>query len=209
MGRDEGELRFQRGISNCVLRVWDMKGVRISLSLLFVFLGAGCACNSSKPVGHDGGLIHERNEGYSLIYALMTDESKVDQLLVIKSASDPVKKIVGEISAASKEARAQLDSYKTPESRIVFDEADLPKVEQESRDLESKREAKALLFSSGKPFEARLIFTQAQAMGYAANLCQALAAHEDDAGRKNYLTKLGGRFAGLRDRLMGMLDVKG
>ena len=48
--------------------------------------------------------------------------------------------------------------------------------------LKPKQEEKDLLFSSGRTFELRLIFTQAEAMGYAVNLCQALLAHEDDAG---------------------------
>jgi predicted component of type VI protein secretion system len=171
-------------------------------------MATGCASNTNSTE-HNGGLIHERNQGYSLLYALMTDESKVDGLLVIKSVNDPLAKLVRQIAAASKQARQQLDSYVGSDSRIVIDEPDLPKLEDESRDLESKRDTKNLLLTSGKELQLNLIFTQAQATGYAANLSQALANREDDAGRKQFLTDLAKQFAGYRDQLMGMLAVKG
>jgi hypothetical protein len=185
-----------------------MLKLRLIGVLSLVGMVVGCASNS-KSMEDNGGLIHERNQGYGILYGLMTDEGKVDGLLVIKHADEPLGSTVKEIAAASRAAKDKLDSFKTAQSRIVFDEPDLPKVEQESRDLESKRDAKKLLLSSGKEFELNLVFTQAQAMGYATNLCQAIANHEDDAGRKDYLTKLAGEFAGYRDRLMGMLAVKG
>jgi hypothetical protein len=183
---------------------------RTRLIVLFtplIFL-LGCGSNS-KPEEHNGGAIHERNEGYGLLYQLMKDEGQVDSLLVIKHADEPLGSLVKKIAATSRAAKDKLDSFKTPESRIVFDEPDLPKLEQESRDLESKRDAKNLLLSGGKDFELNLIFTQAQAIGYGANLCEAIAKHEDDAGRKDFLTGLGQQFAEFRDQLMGMLAVKG
>ena len=47
-------------------------------------------------------------------------------------------------------------------------------MEQRSRDLQAKVDEKALLTTSGKEFERRLIFTQAEAMNYAMQLCKAL-----------------------------------
>jgi hypothetical protein len=181
--------------------------------LMLLILLVACGSNSKpahhEPIEGNGGAVHERNEGYGLLYDLMMDESKVDGLLVIKHADEPLGRLIKQISATCRDAKAKLDAFKTEQSRIVFDEPDLPKLEQEARDLESSRDAKNLLLSSGKDFELNLIFTQAQAMGYATNLCQAIAKHDDDSVRREFLTKLGQQFAGFRDQLMGMLVVKG
>jgi hypothetical protein len=181
--------------------------------LLPLILLPGCGSNSKlaanpKEMEHNGGLIHERNEGYGLLYGLMTDESKVDGLLVIKHVDQPLGNLIKQIASTSKGAKGKLDSFKAEQDKsgrgqMVFDEPDLPKLEQASRDLERKRDTKNLLFTSGKDFQLNLIYTQAQATGYAANLSQAIADHEDDPARKDYLTKLGQQFAGYRDQLMG------
>jgi hypothetical protein len=39
-------------------------------------------------------------------------------------------------------------------------------------------------------------------------LCKALAAREDDAGRKAFVTDLAQQCADFRDRLLGLLAVK-
>jgi hypothetical protein len=168
---------------------------------------AGCS-TAPKPPSENGGLFRERNEGYSLLYRLMSDESKVGEIFIIKHADDSVKGLVKDIAAACQAAKKQMDGFPMANNRIEYDVPDLPRLEQESRDLEAKEEAKDLLTSSGKTFELRLIFTQAEATGYAVNLCQALAAHEDDAGHKDFLNNLSSRCAVFQQRLMELLIVK-
>jgi hypothetical protein len=167
----------------------------------------GCA-TTTKPPSENGGMFRERNEGYSLLYKLMSDESKVGEIFIIKGADDSVKGLVKEIGAACTDAKKQMDGFPLANDRIEYDVSDLPRLEQESRDLEAKEDEKQLLTSSGKTFELRLIFTQAQAMGYAVNLCQSVAAHEDDAGRTEFLTNLSKQCAGFQQRLMDLLIVK-
>jgi hypothetical protein len=168
---------------------------------------AGCS-TTPKPPSENGGLFRERNEGYSLLYKLMGDESKVSEIFILKHADEPVGGLVKEIAAACQAAKKQMDGFPMANNRIEYDVPDLPRLEQESRDLEAKEESKDLLISSGKTFEVRLIFTQAQAMGYAMNLCQALLAHEDDPGHKEFLTNLSKQCAGFKQRLMELLNVK-
>jgi hypothetical protein len=168
---------------------------------------AGCS-TTLKPPSENGGMFRERNEGYSLLYKLMSDESKVSEIFILKHADDPVKGLVKEIGAACQAAKKQMDGFPMANNRIEYDVPDLPRLEQESRDLEAKEETNDLLTSSGKTFELRLVFTQAEAMGYAVNLCQALAADEDDTGHKDFLNKLSGQCAAFRQRLMDLLIVK-
>ena len=175
--------------------------------LIGVIALAGCAA-TPKPPSENGGMFRERNEGYSLLYKLMSDESKVSEIFILKHADEPVKGLVKEIAGACQAAKKQMDGFPIANNRIEYDVPDLPRLEQESRDLEAHEEAKDLLTSSGKTFELRLIFTQAEAMGYAVNLCQAILAHEDDAGHKEFLTNLSGQCAAFEQRLMEVLAVK-
>ena len=170
---------------------------------------AVCLCSANpKPSSHNGGLIRELNEGYSLLHQLMSDESDVSKMLIIKHADEPVAGVVKEISGACQAAKTSMDGFPKTDVRIEFDVPDLPRIEQESRDLDSSIEEKELLFSSGKTFEMRLIYSQAQAMEYGEVLCKALAAREDDAGRKAFVTDLSKQCADFRDRLLGLLAVK-
>jgi hypothetical protein len=168
---------------------------------------AGCS-TTPKPPSENGGLFRERNEGYSLLYNLMSDESKASEIFILKHADEPVGGLVKEIAAACQAAKKQMDSFPGANNRVEYDVPDLPRLEQESRDLEAKEEAKDLLTSSGKAFELRMIFTQAEAMGYAVNLCQAILAHEDDAGHKQFLTNLSNQCAAFQQRLLELLNVQ-
>jgi hypothetical protein len=80
-------------------------------------------------------------------------------------------------------------------------------MEQKSRDLQASVDTHALLFSSGKQFEVRLIFTQAQAMDYAVQLSKALGEVETDPARKSFLANMVHRCTDFHDRLMNLLTV--
>jgi hypothetical protein len=167
------------------------------------------ACSATPPPpSANGGLFRQHNEGYSLLYELMSDESDVGKLFIIKSADDSVKSLVKEIGSACQMAKKQMDEFPRSDIRIEYDVADLPYMEQRSRDLQAKVDEKELLTSSGQKFELRLIFTQAQAMDYAVQLSRALAEKETDPGRKNFLENLSKQCGEFHDRLMDLLTVK-
>jgi hypothetical protein len=180
---------------------------RLAFFVIAFIALAGC-CTAPRPPSENGGAIRERNEGYSLLHQLMHDESRVGGIFILKHADDPVRDLIKEIAAACDNARKQMDEFPKADNRIEFDVPDLPKLEQESRDLESKADEKDLLHSSGKEFELKLIFTQAQAMGYACNLCRALLVHEDDVGRRTFLMDLLDGCIGFQNRLMNLLAVR-
>jgi hypothetical protein len=184
--------------------VWKRLGVLAAVGVIAACLSSA---NSKRP-SDNGGPVHQLNEGYSLLYQLMSDESDVSKMLIIKHADEPVAGAVKEISAACRAAKSRMDDFPKADVRIEFNVPDLPSVEQESRDLDSSIEEKELLFSSGKTFEVRLIYSQAQAMEYGEVLCKALAAREDDAGRKAFVTDLAKQCADFRDRLLELLAVK-
>jgi hypothetical protein len=101
-----------------------------------------------------------------------------------------------------------MDDFAKQDKELEYDITDLPYIEERGRDLQAKDDEKALLFSSGKVFEARLIFTQAEAMNYASQLSKALAEKVDDPDRKGFLDKLAKQATDFHDRLMKMLTVQ-
>lgn len=181
---------------------------RIPLLLLACALAlSGCA-ESVKPPSANGGLFRQKNEGYSILYHLMSQESDVAKIFIIKHASDQVGDVVKQVAATCQAAKAQMDEFPRKDNRIEYDVSDLPYIEQSSRDLAQKADTKALLERSGKEFELELVFTQAQAMMYARDLCDALAGDEDDPLRKAFLNDLSKQFSRLTDSLMELLEVK-
>jgi hypothetical protein len=168
-----------------------------------------CAPNPTPNTPtENGGVSRLRNEGYSLLHKLMSDESQVGQIFVLKHADPDVGTIVKSIGAAAQIAKQRLDDFAKADNMIEFDVSDLPAVEQESRDATASVDTHELLFSNGDTFELNLLFTQAQAMTYASQLSKSLASHEDDATRKQFLTDLSKQCDDFRAGLMNLLAVK-
>ncbi len=101
-----------------------------------------------------------------------------------------------------------MDQFPKQDNRIEYDVPDLPYMEKRSRDLQADDDEKALLLSSGKDFERRLIFTQAEAMNYAMQLCKALDEKVTDPARKTFLANLARQCGDFHDQLMNLLAVK-
>ena len=81
----------------------------------------------------------------------------------------------------------------------------LPEIEQKTRAAIQSTVTKQLLFSSGKKFEVRFLFTQADAMNYAAHLAQVLHDQEANPLRQKFLATVAERCTTLHDRVMGLL----
>ena len=174
-------------------------------ALLMWFLW-GCS-STPKPPSANGGIFREKNEGYSLLYKLMSDESDVGKIFILKSADDRIGDLVREIGHFCQAAKKQMDDFPKSDNRVEYDVTDLPHMEQRSRDLQADSEAHALLTSSGKDFETRLIFIQAEAMNYAAHISKALAEKEDNPQRKAFLENLSKQSFDYHARLMKLLTT--
>jgi hypothetical protein len=172
-----------------------------------VFTLTACSSNPASHANGGGGIIHERNQGYSLLYGLLSDESDVGKIFILKSADEPVKTLVKEIGSAAGAAKKQLDGFAKQDKELDYNIADLPYLEKRGRDLQARDDEHTLLFSSGKEFELRLIFTQVQATDYATQLCRGLIEKEDNPPRKSFLKNLEKQSTDFHDRLMKMLTV--
>ncbi len=177
---------------------------RVYGAVLIGFLLNACTCRPAPP---DTGILQQQVDGYGILYGLMKDESKVGQIFVIKHAPDSVGDLVRQVGDTCKAAQAKLQSFSVSDPALNLGDTNLPEIEQRSRDITASLTARELLFSDGKKFQLHLLFTQAQAMGYAVALCDALRDHERNPQRKEFLRTLSAECSGLHDRLMAMLTV--
>ncbi|HTV48192.1 MAG TPA: hypothetical protein VMG59_07080 [Phycisphaerae bacterium] len=175
------------------------------LSAVLVLAGI-CGCTSA-PVSPSANypMARQHNEGYSLLYKLMSDESNVGQIFILQSANDSLVNLVRNIGATCQAAKNRMDDFARADPSLQYDVPDLPYLEEMGRNLQTSDDTNALLFSSGEEFEVRLIFTQAEAMNYATQLCRALGKEETDPTRKTFLTNLAHQCANYHDQLMQML----
>ena len=146
-----------------------------------------------------------RNEGYSLLYQLVSQESDAAKILIIKHADSPIADIVKEIANTCGQAKKELDLFHETDRHLNLEMTHLPEIEQKSRAAIQSTVTKQLLFSSGKTFEVRFLFTQAEAMNYAAHLAQVLHDQEDNPARKEFLAALSEQCTTLHDRVMVLL----
>jgi hypothetical protein len=179
---------------------------RIGVLVVAAFALSGCAVGE----GNDAGKIEfrQRNEGYSLLYKMMDDESQVEKLLIIKHADEPVKEVIKEISEFGAYSKKQLEEFAKSDRLLGFETPDLPAVEQKSRDIARSEDTKKLLFSSGAEFQLYLVYTQAEAMQYSSRLAAALAQTEKIPERKTFLEGMSKRSQVLAGNLMALMTVK-
>ena len=88
-----------------------------------------------------------------------------------------------------------MDEFKKADPQMDYDVGDLPVVEQKVRDLIAADLKKNLLFSTGKEFNAYLVFTQLQAMDYGSKLSRHLKTTEGNPDRKKFLEDVSARAA--------------
>jgi len=146
-----------------------------------------------------------RNEGYSLLYQLMSQESDVAKILIIKRADAPVADVIKEIATTCSQAKTHLDLFHEKDRHLSFKMTNLPEFEEQTRAAIESTVTKQLLTSTGKIFERRLLFTQAEAMNYAAHLAHVLHDQEENPVRKEFLATLSERCTALHDKVVDLL----
>jgi hypothetical protein len=173
---------------------------------LFVCVLAVTGCTTIQKIlpTADWGQARVRNEGYSLLYKLMDQESDVSKILIIKHASSPVADVIKEIASTCGFAKKGLDLFHEKDN-LNLKMADLPEIEQKTRLAIASTDTKQLLTSSGKTFEHRLLLTQVEAMNYASHMAKVLHDQETDPLRKQFLATLSQHCATLHDKVIDLL----
>lgn len=146
------------------------------------------------------------NHGFTLLYELMSKESDVDKIFILRNASTPTQAIVREIATVCTNAKERLDELAKENPLLPLDHNDLPTAEIDTREAIEWATTKKLLL--GSDFELKLILTQIAATEYAAFLAESLADRDQDKERKAWLMELAKSFKDLHQLVVQRLMVK-
>lgn len=182
-----------------------MKRTLLCLNLL---IGAavstgGCMPVLQAPIGlpTDPTASMQIDYGYSILENLLEDESSVGEILQIKSTSQKTSSLLKTISAAAKEAKANLAPLLAKEPVVSVGETGLPIVEESTRNRITNIQTARLLLA-GSSFEVKVLLTQANAMGYGRSLAASLAEADPSPDRSKFLGQLENTLADLESQVI-------
>src|SRR5882672_11388936 len=166
--------------------------MKIILPLLTVMLlaaGILTGCQSPKAMlpRESSAARAIRNNCYSLLHQLLTDEKDVSLLRFIKPEHTDVKNLVKRIAKTSGTGAKLLEAFAKDDPSIRLDDLRLPPGEQAVRDAIASTKQKELLGRTGDIFELTLLLTQAEALNYAAHLAEVAGENEPQPDRARAL----------------------
>ncbi|MEO6183870.1 MAG: hypothetical protein ABIP76_12150 [Verrucomicrobiota bacterium] len=168
-------------------------------------LSMSCAAFNHKTAEQSRISVSEKNEGYAILYDLVSDEKHISKLLIIKKERPEFKTLIKRIAASAKETATGLEAFAKKDRRLNLKITHLPAVEQKTRDSITSQMGKQILTSSGDSFESKLLMTQVEGLNYAAHLAKVLSEMETDLARKQFLQNASEKFVGLHDEVYQML----
>lgn len=189
------------------------------LVLLAVSLTAAalCGCRSSSPTAatlassapaatpRKPADLMTRNNSLTLLDQLLDDEKNVHFLLVIKSATPELKRLVKTISQTSGEGSKMIKACKKGDPGLSLPGNGLPPGETAARAGLSKTKEHDLLHSKGPELELQLLLTQAEALGYGAQLSLDVAVNDPQADRSRQFARLSEQLKLLHEQVIAML----
>lgn len=146
------------------------------------------------------------DHGYGLLNDLLVNESKVSEILAIKSVSDSTAALLKEISATASKSLETLHERQSSDPALDLTSTGLPMVEIDARNRISKSQTTGLLLSFSS-FELRILLTQRAACEYAWALASSLAALDPNAERAEAISKIATEFDELLTRVVKQLSV--
>ncbi|MCH2161330.1 MAG: hypothetical protein MK085_05605 [Phycisphaerales bacterium] len=187
-----------------------MRSLRlISAFILPALAFWGCAPELKAPIGNEGEekAADQLDHGYGLLVGLMGDESKVADILAIKSPSSETAEILVAISEASKKGLEMITANAGAAPAVLVNANGLPLIETDARNRISNSVTLSLLLAGGRNFEVQILLTQDKACGYAAALCESLANADPNRDRASKVGDLGARYAELGKKVQGRLTI--
>lgn len=131
-----------------------------------------------------------RNNSYSLLHQLLSDEKRVGLLRFIKKESGDVKDLVKRIAATSASGAKLIESFAKQDQALDLEDIRLPPGEVATRDAIGATKEKTLLAQSGVEFEVTLLLTQTEALSYGWHLAKVAGENESDPKRARALAAL-------------------
>jgi hypothetical protein len=187
--------------------------MRAGLALLLGIVLTGCATKSptvapKTNVPSRDSRLAIRNQGYSLLYKLLSDEKNVSKLLVVKNENSDVGELIKKIARTTGEAAKELEAFAKGDPHLHLNMDGLPAAEKETRELIAKTRAKELITKTGEKFEMRILLTQIEAMSYGAHLAVVAQSHETDESRRKFLGDVSQQLQELHQAIIDLMHER-
>jgi hypothetical protein len=182
------------------------------LAIFLLLLAGGCATATKPPAPAEVTARDQqfaiRNQGYSLLYSLLSDEKDLSKLLLVKKEAADLGALLKDISRVSGDAAKQLEAFEKADTHLHLKMTGLPVAEQQTRDLISKTKAKELISKTGDKFEVRVLLSQAEALSYGAHLAAVIIPNEQDPARTKFLSNISEEYQQLHQRLIDLIHTR-
>jgi len=186
---------------------------KISLPLFTAMLAFACVlsgCQSPKARAPSGSNAAQstRNNCYSLLHQLLSDQKDVSLLHFIKREQDDVKSLVKKIAGNSATGAKLLEELAKHDPSINLDDIQLPPGEAATREAIASTKKKELLGQTGDEFELTLLLTQIEALSYAWHLAKVAGENESQPDRARALAGVSKDMENLYHEVFVMLLSK-
>jgi hypothetical protein len=128
--------------------------------------------------------------GYALLYQILGQERQVPKLLIIKEERPALESVIDAIGETCGTAYERLEQLAKQNPRIDLADTGLPAAELRTREAIAATRRDQLLAASGREFELQLLWSQNEALTYAAHLADTLSRSEPDATRLAFVRAL-------------------
>jgi hypothetical protein len=166
--------------------------VRLVSLVLAALVGCSAAHEHADETARGGRPV--LSYGYALLYEMVRTERFADKILLVKSESDEVKRIVGRIADHAADSKTRLEQIAKGYPAIRIDSDALPEVQVRMlRSLETEQ-VKDVLSRSGKDFERTLLVVLVGFVQQERHLARVMVDAETDANRRRFWTDTQRRF---------------
>ncbi|MBG79531.1 MAG: hypothetical protein CMJ39_02330 [Phycisphaerae bacterium] len=177
----------------------------VLLAIVIMLLGASCSAPRSGLVSDSTRQGAELDASYTTLYQLLDDESQVDAILIVKSASAETKTLLREIASSMKDMRDQLKIMIDRDVTLTGAVTGLPKAEADARSSISMATAADLLTADNQEFEILILMTQEKAMSYGHHLARSLARHDQNRNRAESLNRMSAQMKSFHERIRELI----
>lgn len=146
--------------------------------------------------------LETRNNAASLLYELFGNEKNVSKILIIKSNSESLGRLIKAISEQSADYHKQLERLASNDVDLNLSAIELPPGEKAARAAVAKTKEHELLFSSGKEFEFNLLLTQSEALSYGGHLALIAAENSSQPEEVHMFTTMSQTLNRLHDQVI-------
>jgi len=184
------------------------------LTILFVSLTAGCAHVAEprdKTATKAPKLSKERqvlSEGYSILYQDARKFDASDLVLLVKSESDAMKKLVTSVGEMGDELKTDLERIAKDYPGVRIDLDPLPEMEKRKRvavGMTRAKEFAPVVGKGGREYERTVLLSFSNGLNHERHLCKVMAEAETDAGLKKFLIETEAKYDALYEAAMALL----